>query len=292
MSSSPRAAREEDAKHTAGGASESDPLVEVAEPRPPAPVDALTADALLSVLEFVDAYDLHAFAVACRDWAELLRDEGVWKAQCELVWAACKTHPSRWLRRHGGSWRALFLGQPHIRFDGLYVLETCVWRGATQLFAGEGEAAGGRGRRRGGGRGRRNNNEREDELGPRLVATRYYRVLRFLPTAPSDARASGGAVLYGLVGTLSPAHFAGSGGSHKLVHAGRYRLSRSAVQVRVDVGHLVMDIRAAFDPDWRNGHERLSLERLVGARPGRPEDPIEFPVPHTGFLFERVDLFR
>jgi len=128
----------------------------------------------------------------------------------------------RLLPRFNHDWKRLFVELPHVRYDGLYILETIYWR------------PGGYGL----------------EQHQKILKITYYRVLRFFP---------GNKVLYALInGSCDSAAVDFSNEASQIVKHGHYKMSTRGVDLIVDCGHLTAKMVLSFD-DCGVGNSAMPL---------------------------------
>ncbi|KAG1672950.1 hypothetical protein FOA52_012395 [Chlamydomonas sp. UWO 241] len=179
------------------------------EPVELAPIQIMLPDEmLLLVLSKLTAYDLGAAACVCRDWMEVIQHPKLWEVACTEAFQM--QYPDRAaLSRlattmYRGSWRRMFLEQPHVRFDGVYVSRnTYVKTGVADMSLRRAQHA--------------------------VVIVAYYRYYRFFPDGTLLYRTSPSVV--STVAKTMRSHRDKSGHVADHVYSGRYLLKGSRVFV-------------------------------------------------------------
>jgi hypothetical protein len=200
----------------------------------------------------LDGYGVAKFGTVCQEWCRLARDPSVWREVCFQVWK--ESHAFRLLPQFNHDWKRLFVELPHVRYDGLYILETIYWR------------PGGYGL----------------EQHQKILKIAYYRVLRFFP----DHK-----VLYALInGSCDSAAVAFSNEASQIIKHGHYKMSARGVELIVDCGHLTAKMVLSFDDCGCGINNRLTMVEFLGKY--SPEDPpIKYKLPNSSFWFDKVDSY-
>jgi len=172
----------------------------------------LPDDCILAIFAFLDAEHVAKLCLVSQRWRRLASTPSLWAGFCGLVWWSFSFFALRKFvgRRFNGSWRDLYLNQPHIRFDGVYLLKVTYFTPPA-------------------------------EKGNMPNAISYFRVFRFMPR---------GRLLYALVNhdpTSAIVWMKKMDFSAEKCTVGQYQLVRgNKIESRVDIGHIILDMKLQF----------------------------------------------
>jgi len=210
-------------------------------------------DVFACVFCFFDGHSIAMLLCVCSDWNELLRDPILWQSACRLHWPHdAQNHAI--VHRYNFSWIQMLKERAHIRYDGIYVLETLYWNQGGERFG---------------------------ERTQRIVEVRYYRYLHLRPT---------GEAWYALLNhppsLTEPINSLLTTGLSKHLYRGQWAASPNNhhIYVKVDVKHETqfMKLRCVCtDPGKWN---RLEMVEFQGKGP-RDLAASLYPVPRTPFIF-------
>uniref|UniRef100_A0A7S4DZT9 F-box protein Hrt3/FBXO9 C-terminal domain-containing protein n=1 Tax=Lotharella globosa TaxID=91324 RepID=A0A7S4DZT9_9EUKA len=182
-------------------------------------------------------------------WKERAADEILWRLVCSPKWPRLSRKGT--LRRFK-SWKEMFFRRPHVRFDGVYVLEKTYWKTCTV--------------------GDHMSLERE------TVKCSYYRYLRFFPN---------GEVAYALLNQEPKRALDWIHKGHRSMCVGRYKVKKKEVEVQVDVGYMMLYMKLKLLK--RELFSRLKILRLEGLDKG---EVTPFPVGMEPFYLYRVHRMK
>jgi len=174
-------------------------------------------DHLISIFANADGFALCRFAEVCKLWRSVATDPLCWQACCAQVWWRGGLHQIQ----NYGSWMEMYINRPHVRFDGLYMLERSWFRAAGNSWI--------------------------SPVGT-VIKTGWYRYLRFRPN---------GKVLY----TVVAQPIRNMKEWHKGVKEGRYVYHAGALQLNIDMEYMDSYMQIEFVPPPRGGlvHDGLKV---------------------------------
>jgi len=183
----------------------------------------LTADHFASLFANFDGHTVGNFSIVCKRWNDFVKDPMVWRFICLNIWKDER------LQYFTGDWKMLYMSNPHIRYDGCYVLETTSTRpgGYTDLGS----------------------------RPTRMVNVSYYRYLHFLP---------GRKVVYGLLNALPefplrrPLPL-----TYKGLTVGDFSLAEPGITIRFRT-HQTQTMSLSFWQTKAYLHDRLIVEEFHG----------------------------
>jgi len=210
--------------------------------------EMLNGDHFAVILSNFDGHTVGKMATVCKKWHDYVSDPMVWRSSCLHVW---KEGPGllRKLKQYEESWKTFYLTEPHVRFDGYYLLKTTY-------------------RRPGG----------YTELGSRpttVVEVTYFRYLRFFPNRK---------VAYVLMNSLWDTYPRPLTLTDKRLSFGQYVLQEPGLRLRIDLPHMTAGISLSFYQTKHWAHDCLIVEDFQGQSP-TDEAPIHFKNPQTYFHF-------
>jgi hypothetical protein len=206
-------------------------------------------DSLLvcSIFSFLDGYNIAKLETVNHAWKELVgTDPYVWQNACVQLW---KADAERFLTKYNNSWKRMFIYRPHIRYDGIYVLETKYWRTLERDL---------------------------QHAHSRTIEISYYRYLHFQ---------SNGSVAYALLN--EPPNFKKPFTlDDKRIQMGAYKANSTELILKVDVGHMIALMRLTLHETLRGAHNRLLFTEFRGKTSSEPD--IRFPCPTQPFVFYKA----
>lgn len=262
----------------------------------------LSKDLTLEIWSFLDGYSLVVQAIVCKEWSNLANSHScskLWRSLCAHIWwsASMEALTKRVSRKFLNDWKLMYFKQPHCRFDGIYILK------ATYMTAPSAE--------------------KRDRM-PNEIS--YYRYLRFYPRGKcvyallnyDFSIASNWFRYIDLIyrdylysvdcKTVKEKPFVPTkadpfhpNSPHSVpgfpvdfpsfvekIHLGQYKIVRNGIKLKVNIGHMVLDIRLNFCNPVRESNDRFELLSLVGKIPNE-NNTVVIPSPSLWFFFKKFD---